>query len=361
MSRKPKTSPKPPPRRAAKPAQASVQSTRPPKKSFRLLLLLIPAVVLIGGGGALLAFALPGAAPGDGSRTLNYEVRPGVGAYTVAKELQTEGMIASADWFRMWLRITGQSGAIKVGVYELNDGMSAQTVAAILTEGRVRLTALTIPEGWNHRQIGDYLAEKGFVEDREEWLRISRDPEVRTKYGIPDDTTEGYLFPDTYMVAEGTSAERIHVIMIEHFFEILEEVAGTRKVTPDIRKRILLASIVEREAVRPEERPLMAQVFLNRLERNMRLESCATIQYLFEKPRRRLYEKDLQIPSPYNTYRNAGLPPGPISNPGRAAIEAAFEPKPSDFLFFVLKPDGSHHFSATYAEHLNAKKKYIDS
>lgn len=357
MSRKSKAPSKPASRRSSQPVAAQ----KPAKKSFRLWLLLIPAVLLIGGGGALLAFALPGAAPGDGSRTLTYEVRPGVGAYTVAKELHEEGLIASADWFRMWLRITGQSGAIKVGAYKLNDGMSAQTVASILTEGRVKLTAITIPEGWNHRQIGDYLTEKGFVENREEWLRIASDAEVRRKFGIPDPTTEGYLFPDTYMVAQGTSAERIHEIMIEHFFEILEEVAGTREVTPDIRKRILLASIVEREAVRPDERPLMAQVFLNRLERNMRLESCATIQYLFDKPKSRLFEKDLQIPSPYNTYRNAGLPPGPISNPGRAAIEAAFEPRDSDFLFFVLKPDGSHHFSATYAEHLNAKKKYIDS
>ena len=105
---------------------------------------------------------------------------------------------------------------------------------------------------------------------------------------------------------------------------------------------------------------MMARVFLNRLDKNMRLESCATVQYLLDKPRAKLYERDLQIQSPYNTYRNGGLPPGPVSNPGKAALEAAFQPVENDYLYFVLKPDGSHYFSQSYREHLNAKHKYLD-
>lgn len=105
---------------------------------------------------------------------------------------------------------------------------------------------------------------------------------------------------------------------------------------------------------------MMARVFLNRLDKRMRLESCATIQYLFDKPRPKIYDRDLQIKSPYNTYRNDGLPPGPISNPGKAALKAALAPVDNDYLYFLLKPDGSHYFSQTYGEHLRAKKKYID-
>ncbi|MCR9141282.1 MAG: endolytic transglycosylase MltG [bacterium] len=328
---------------------------------LRLLGIAGAAAVLLGLGALLLVWTVVLGAPGDGERSVEFEVPSGVGAFRVARDLEDQGIISSPDGFRMYLRLTGKSQAIKVGVYELNDGMSAGQVADILTEGRVQLTGLTIPEGWTNRQIGDYLAEKGYVPDRAAFLKIASDAETLKKWGIPDRSTEGYLFPETYMVARGSSAEVIHEAMLKNFFRVLEEVAGSKEITPEIRSRIVLASMVEREAVRAEERPMMAQVFLNRLDQNMRLESCATIQYLFDRPKPRIFERDLEIESPYNTYRNPGLPPGPISNPGRAAIEAAFEPKAGDYLFFVLKPDGSHHFSRTYGEHLRAKKKFIDS
>lgn len=339
----------------------SRKSNRPRAGLARLLPVILGALVCTGLGALLLVWTLWLGAPGSGEETVEFEVPPGVGAFRVAKDLSEQGLIRSIDGFRAYLRVSGKSGSIKVGVYALNDGMSASEIATVLTEGKVRLTGLTIPEGWTNRQIGDYLAEKGFVRDRAEFLRMSSDPKVLEKWGIPDKSTEGYLFPETYMVARGSSAGAIHEAMLGNFFRVLEEVRGSREITPAVRARIVLASMVEREAVKSEERPMMAQVFLNRLERNMRLESCATIQYLFDKPKPRIYNRDLEIESPYNTYRNPGLPPGPISNPGRAAIEAAFAPQSSEYLFFVLKPDGSHHFSKTYREHLNAKKKYIDS
>lgn len=355
-------------RAKAQPSPVTHQSSRPAPvraagASGKLRLLIIAGVagILVALGGSLLVWTVILGAPGDGENSVEFEVPSGVGAFRVARELETQGLIRDPDSFRLYLRLTGKSQAIKVGIYELNDGMSASEVGSMLTEGRVQLMGLTIPEGWTNRQIGDYLAGKGFVPDRASFLKIASNPETLKKWGIPDRTTEGYLFPETYMVARGASAEVIHEAMLKNFFKVLNEVSGSREVTPEIRSRIVLASMVEREAVRPEERPMMAQVFLNRLDQNMRLESCATIQYLFDRPKPRIYDRDLQIESPYNTYRNAGLPPGPISNPGRAAIEAAFEPKAGDYIFFVLKPDGSHHFSQTYGEHLRAKKKFIDS
>jgi UPF0755 protein len=330
-------------------------------RGLRLLIIGGGAGLLVTLGAVLLVLSAVLGAPGDGATAVEFEVPPGVGAFRVARELEGQGLIRDPDAFRLYLRLSGKSQAIKVGVYELNDGMSAAQVASILTEGRVQLTGLTIPEGWTNRQIGDYLAEKAYVPDRAAFLKIASDAETLKKWGIPDRSTEGYLFPETYMVARGSSAEVIHEAMLKNFFKVLEDVSGSREITPQVRSRIVLASMVEREAVRPEERPMMAQVFLNRLDQNMRLESCATIQYLFDRPKPRIFERDLEIESPYNTYRNPGLPPGPISNPGRAALEAAFEPKAGDYLFFVLKPDGSHHFSRTYGEHLRAKKKFIDS
>ena len=325
----------------------------------RLRIVVIAAIAIVLGGGLLLAATGPGSAVGDGSHTIVYEVPAGSGAIRVAHDLFEEGVLADPAYFRWYLTLTGNAGAIKTGVYELNDGMSAAEIATILVEGRVRMQSLTIPEGWNNRQIGDYLAEQGLIENREEFLRLARDPDVLRRFGILDETTEGYLFPETYLVPDGYSAAQLQVRMLERFQAVIAELAPEGMSAREIRDRVVLASIVEREAVRPEERPMMARVFLNRLDQRMRLESCATIQYLLDRPRARLYERDLRIPSPYNTYQHAGLPPGPISNPGRAALEAAFQPIENDYLFFVLKPDGSHRFSRTYQEHLDAKRRFL--
>ena len=145
------------------------------------------------------------------------------------------------------------------------------------------------------------------------------------------------------------------------FFEKLKEAEIPEQITPArLHDRIILASIIEREAVHPDELPVMASVFLNRVNKKMRLESCATVQYLLPNPKKKLYEKDLLVKSPYNTYLHRGMPPGPISNPGFPAIRAAFHPAETEYLFFVLMPkEGRHHFSNNYSEHLRAKKKYL--
>lgn len=322
----------------------------------------IAALLLVVGMGLLLVSlaTLFGKIAGDGSRVIDFEVRQGTGSGVVARELERERLIDDAMVFKLLLRLTFRASDVKAGLYRLNNGMSISEIADLLTEGKVKMTTFTVPEGWNNRQIAAHLAERGLVKDREEFLKFTKDPMILKKYNIPADSTEGYLFPETYTIPVGYSADRIHEAMIRRFFLILDEVAPDARSNPtDLFRTLILASIIEREAKNRDELPIMAGVFLNRVHKNMRLESCATIQYLLPKPREKLYDRDLQISSPYNTYKNAGLPPGPISNPGRPALKAAFDPDENDYLFFVLKPDNSHFFSSNYNDHLVAKRKYL--
>ncbi len=297
---------------------------------------------------------------GDGSHVVDFEVRKGVGSRTVGNELVKDRLIDDATNFRILLRLTGRGSDVKAGLYELNDGMSLMEITDVLTEGRVQMTTFTIPEGWNNRQIAGYLTSKGYVNSENEFLAITRNKEVLKAFSIPADSSEGYLFPETYTIPKGYPAVKIHEAMLRRFFHVAEELAEPEQRIPEIlHETLILASIIEREAARKEELPIMAGVFNNRLNKKMRLESCATIQYLLPEPREKLYDRDLQIKSPYNTYKNTGLPPGPISNPGKAALDAALHPDDNEFLFFVLKPDNHHHFSKTYDEHLVAKRKYL--
>ncbi len=300
---------------------------------------------------------------GEGKRKLSFRVYKGESAQQVGRNLAREKLIAHSSAFRWYLHLSGQAEQIQAGSYYLHDAMWMDDIAAALTQGRVELRPLTIPEGWNHRQIGDYLQKEGLVESREVFLALSRDKAVLRKYNILDDSTEGYLYPDTYMIPESYSAKQLHELMLKNFFTVLDRLLPKRSSysSEKLRERIILASIVEREARHAQERPIIAGVFLNRLHRKMKLESCATVQYLFPAPKAKLYLRDLTLPSPYNTYRNHGLPKAPISNPGKAALKAAFFPQQNSYLYFVVKADGRHHFSESYHEHLQAKKKYIDS
>jgi UPF0755 protein len=302
-----------------------------------------------------------GGAVGDGQNSYELFIEPGESSSTVVKELSTAGMIKSSVYFNYLIKFTRAGNKIKQGVYDINDGMSSRKILDVIISGKVKLVTFTIPEGYNNRQIGDILTSKKLSISREAFLAAASNKALLEKYKIPATTTEGYLFPETYSVPLNYPADRIADMMIKRFYKKLETIPEAKGITPAaLHAKVVLASIVEREAVRKEERPMMAGVFLTRIEKSINLESCATVQYLFDKPKKRLFESDLKIVSPYNTYINSGWPPGPISNPGLPALIAAFKPEKSDKLFFLLKPDGSHYFSATFKEHLEAKKKFID-
>lgn len=296
---------------------------------------------------------------GDGSRSLDFEVKPGWGASVVTSVLAENNLIKSRTFFRLALQMSGNTSEIKKGIYRLNDGMNAGEIIDVITSGVSKALHFTIPEGYHNRQIGDLLTEKGFFKSREDFLRAASDETILKKFKIPAESSEGYLFPDTYSIPVNYPQKKIIEHMISSFFKKTSELEGFPENPKKRHRLVILASIVEREAQRKEERSLIAGVFANRLEKNYPLESCASIQYLFEKPRKRLYYKHLEIDSPYNTYKNRGLPPGPISNPGMAAIKAALHPEDTEYMFFVVKGDGKHHFSESFTEHNRAKKKYI--
>lgn len=326
-------------------------------KRLRTLIPLMAALFIA----TAVALYVPARPPGKGEKKVEFEVERGVGMQRITKDLVDKGLLRNPLFFRLLMKATFRDGSIKAGIYELHDGMSAFALGSMLSEGRVQMLRVTIPEGWTNKQIAEHVAQMGIAASADEFLALTKDPAVLAKHGIPGATTEGYLFPETYYLARGVKADRLHQAMLDRFFATLTDVDAPKDVKPDeLFKAVILASIIEREAVHRDELPRMAGVYLNRVKKGMRLEADPTIQYILGDPKKKLYLKDLEVKSPYNTYRNKGLPPGPISNPGIEALKAAFHPETHDFLFFVLKPDQHHEFTRSYNEHLKAKKEFYD-
>jgi len=326
---------------------------------MRRLFLILGVLGLTGFLTIYFLFQVKTAPAGTGDHSVDFMVKSGWGPSVVTSALAEANLIRSRTFFRYQLLLMGKERFIKKGIYSLNDGMSAEKVILIITSGQTKTRRVTIPEGYNNRQIGDVLTEKGFFASRAEFLEYASRKDILSKYAIPAASTEGYLFPETYEIPIGYPKEKIIETMIQLFFAKTKEL---KDFPADPQKRhelVILASIVEREAVLPEERALVAGVFANRMEQNYPLESCATIQYTFEKQKKRIYFKDLEVDSPYNTYKVRGLPPGPIANPGLAAVRAALDPIETDYKFFVVKGDGSHQFSKSYGDHVRAKSKYL--
>ncbi len=230
----------------------------------------------------------------------------------------------------------------------------AATVSA-LTDGTGLIRTVTIPEGYSIADIAPVLARALGV-DQDSVLAATRDSALRERLDVPTPTLEGYLFPDTYAFADGTTPRVAVQVMVKRFEQVwdpawnqrLEQLALSRH---DI---LALASIVEKEAKLPTERPVIAAVYLNRLRSGMRLQADPTVQYALGRHSARLYYKDLRVDSPYNTYEHSGLPPGPIASPGRASIVAALNPAAVPYRYFVAHTDGHHEFHVDYRSHERA-------
>jgi UPF0755 protein len=287
-----------------------------------------------------------------------YVVKEGSSLKEVAADLEKTGLITNKTLFTLWTRVKGYGKDIRAGEYSLNAAMPPVQVLEILRKGLVILHPVTIPEGFTRDQIADALAAKGLAE-RKRFLELTQDKALLQQYGISGPSFEGYLFPDTYHFSRGTPASAILDAMVKRFKQVaspLMEKAQGPGMT--FREVVILASIVEKETARPEERPLIASVFLNRLRLGMRLESDPTVIYGIENFDGDLKKKDLAEKTPYNTYVIHGLTPGPIANPGLESIKAVLDPARTDYLYFVSKNDGSHHFSKTLAEHNRAVEIY---
>lgn len=285
-------------------------------------------------------------------------VKEGLSLQEVADELERTKIITNRSLFMMWARVMGYSTKIKAGEYRLSPRMAPIRVLEILTTGTIITHPVTIPEGFTKEQIAELLSRKGLVK-KLRFLSLTDDPEVLKKYGISGPSLEGYLYPDTYQVGRGLSAESIIDVMVRRFWEVAKPFAKRAEESGmKMKEVVIIASIVEKETGLGEERPIIASVFLNRIKKRMRLASDPTVIYGIKNFDGNLTRKDLATRTPYNTYVVRGLPPGPIANPGQEAIKAVLYPAKTNYLYFVSKNDGSHHFSKTLKEHNKAVIKY---
>ncbi|MBS3970786.1 MAG: endolytic transglycosylase MltG [Clostridia bacterium] len=334
------------------------------KKTKLIVLLLLLSLVLVFLYGMFKIEQFKEPVEKDSDRYVVVEIKSNTGTHQIAQQLYDNGLIHNTLFFRLFVRNQGLDRHLKAGKYNLSPSMSLYEIVDRLQRGQLNLISFTIPEGLTLEQIAASLERQG-VADAQVFLRLAEEGDFIFPWmdELPEGPLrfEGFLFPDTYRIPEGFSEAGIIQMMLDRFKEVFTEEYEARmnELGMNILEAVTLASIIEREIRKPEEQAMASAVFHNRLNRKMRLESCATIQYALGEVKEVLSYSDLEIASPYNTYRNDGLPPGPIAAPGKGAIHAALNPTDDDYLFFVAKPDGSHHFSKTFREHEQAKNKYL--
>lgn len=296
----------------------------------------------------------------EDNRTTIFEVQPGMTLKQVALELSSLGLIRSPSAFQAIAYIQDKETQVMVGEFSLSPSMLPAEIILRITSGKTVLHPVTIPEGYRITEIAALLHAQGLA-DPEVFVLQTQDKNLIRSLDIPTDSLEGYLFPETYHFSKFTAEAKIVQKMVDTFKEqtsksqLLESVKESPLSWHEI---ITLASLIEKETGLDSERKMISSVFHNRLRKNMRLQTDPTVIYAIEKFDGNIRKRDLKIDSPYNTYRYKGLPPGPIASPGIKSIVAAISPIKSDYLYFVSRQDGSHHFSSTLVEHNRAVQKY---
>lgn len=281
------------------------------------------------------------------------EIRRGWNSSTILAALRKNGVLRDDFVPLLYLKTLRRGSSLKAGVYEFSRPLSPVDVLDKLIRADVILKTITIREGLDRFAIAELMSKEGFGK-RAEWLKLTADPELIRDIDPRAESLEGYLFPDTYKLTPGTPAASVVAMMVQDFRKNWGEELAFISSGLDVHDTVTLASIVETEAQRPEERPLVASVYLNRTRRNMPLQADPTVIYAMKLAGRwngNIRKADLQADSPYNTYRVRGFPPGPIANPGLASLRAAAAPASTTFLYFVSKNDGSHVFANSLDEH----------
>ena len=329
-------------------------------KFFAFLLLL---ALLATGLAAYMVYTPIGPPEGTADNAAIYvDIAPGTGTEAIAAQLEQAGVLRSRYAFDL-LRVL-KHGTLKAGEYRFNHPAPATEVYARIVRGDVYTIALTIPEGYNIFDIAQAVASAGLA-PRDTFLAAARSQTALIADLSPNaPSLEGYLFPDTYRFTRHTTPAQMLAAMVKRFRTVASQLglpSNPEPRTSNLASTVILASLIEKEVNNDSERPLVAGVFMNRLDRNMPLATDPSVIYaalLENRYRGAIYASDLQNPSPYNTYRHTGLPPGPICNPGLAALKAALAPTPTDFLYFVADAQGHSRFSATLKEHAQQVQEY---
>ncbi len=288
-------------------------------------------------------------------KTVRVVVPAGASLRSAADSLERAGVINSSRLFRWYAAIGGRDRSIQAGTYALQPGQPWKDVLQALTDGSGVMLSVTIPEGFDLRKITPRLAQQ--LQVPEDSVRAAvRDSAWRAERGVTAQTLEGYLFPDTYSFAAGTTAREAVATLLQRFDAVWQPAWDARAQALGLTRHdvVTMASLVEKEARVGEERPTIAAVYWNRVKLGMLLQADPTVQYALPAHVDRVLFVHLEVESPYNTYRYPGLPPGPIASPGAASIEASLFPDSVSYLYFVAHPDGHHEFRNTFAEHQQA-------
>jgi UPF0755 protein len=289
-----------------------------------------------------------------------FEIKKGSPASSIAQQLKKENFIKKKWPFLFAYRVFFSKENLIAGEYEFNPPLSVRDVLKKIMKGEIKLHPLTIPEGLNIWETADLLSSK-YGMDQKKLLYHFQNTQLISSLDADAQNLEGYLFPETYHIPKGTSEKKIVENMVSQFKKTFSPHWKEKTQEMDIREVVTLASLIEEETSVPEEKSLVSSVFHNRLNLSMKLDCDPTIIYALKKKgeyRGRLRNKDLKLDSPYNTYLYNGLPPSPISNPGKESLKAALFPSKTDYLYFVSKNDGTHKFSSTFKEHQKAVIKY---
>ena len=310
-------------------------------------------ILFLVAGGWFLWRALQSPYKGYGEPVKRFEVRKGARTASVLRQLRSEGVVRDEYVPLIYMKLVRSGDSVKAGVYEFKEPMSAAAVIEKLVRGDVILRNITIREGLDRFAIGKIFSAAGFGTE-EEWRKATDDPSSIDDLAPTAASLEGYLFPDTYKFDPGTPVKTIVAAMVENFRKHFGNEIALITTGLDAHETVTLASIVETEARLPNERPMVASVYINRIRKRMPLGADPTVIYALKLAGRwdgNIRKPDLQMESPYNTYRTPGLPPGPIANPGLASLRAAAAPATTNFLYFVARQDGSHAFSTNLNEH----------
>lgn len=342
-------------------------------KKLLLFLVILIIIILIAGGG-LLYFFIEYSKPVSNSPSpeeVFFTIKSGENLKTIAENLENQKIIKNALVFELSSYFDSSQKKLIAGDYILKRNYNVKEIMNVLTSGIVsNERIIRIIEGWTANEIGDYFEKEGIVSKEVFLSKVdatdSRKIIVNKTYTFLsdkplDNNLEGYLFPDTYSIYKNSTPAQIIEKMLDNFDSKL-----TQKMREDIKAKnqtvyniVILASIIEKEVRTDQDRKIASGVFWKRMANNIPLQSDATVNYATGKHELQPSSEDLETASPYNTYKNKGLPPGPICNPSLSAIGAAIYPEDTDYLYFLTKPDGTTVFSKTYEEHLENKEKYL--